>query len=670
MTKDILNHPSDDLEYLEDIFSDDIFSQAEIEAINSALKKILTNENLSDYKKIDLTENLWKVNFIRKPPSPDEFLTEEWIGETANSVYPYIKNYFLEFFNPLNPYRHLVLYLPIGVGKSMLVALIKGYLATVIYYLRNAKQFFKLSKTTVLTDVTVSLTLDQAYTLNIQPMLQYLETSPKFRRVKLETQLIKNMKEDHDKIYFTSAVKGGALFRIGDLFYRAISEPSQLLGLTIVSASLTELGFLQEKGMKPETVMKLLTDSKGRIYSRFGNHYLARSIVDSSPNDLNNPIDRYCLYDCIKDPTVYRLMATKYDLQPWLFPIWEKTGETFPMYRGSASKEAKVLEDFEVENYDITEIYNVPIDIKQLALEAPNKIIKDYCGYPSGSDAKLISNPETIERLFTDNLKNLYTYIHAPASQAPEGLLWNKIKNEFFVYTGKGNLYEFYRNPKAERFLSVDLSVSKDMASISMCHLETNKKGEKMYIGDFTIVILPTKEEINIDAIFYFILDLKKYGTINLKMTSFDQFQSSDIRQRLNRHGIESIRYSVDISPEPYLNFISAMYQNRIKLGKNLIIKNNMKSLVTIKNGKGIKIEHEKGGWMDLDNLNWDTSKMGYYGKDATDSLVASCSLADLYGTDNADYIWDEEQESKKKLNSVSFLETELKNKYNLIIKK
>ena len=279
MTKDILNHPSDDLEYLEDIFSDDIFSQAEIEAINSALKKILTNENLSDYKKIDLTENLWKVNFIRKPPSPDEFLTEEWIGETANSVYPYIKNYFLEFFNPLNPYRHLVLYLPIGVGKSMLVALIKGYLATVIYYLRNAKQFFKLSKTTVLTDVTVSLTLDQAYTLNIQPMLQYLETSPKFRRVKLETQLIKNMKEDHDKIYFTSAVKGGALFRIGDLFYRAISEPSQLLGLTIVSASLTELGFLQEKGMKPETVMKLLTDSKGRIYSRFGNHYLARSIV-------------------------------------------------------------------------------------------------------------------------------------------------------------------------------------------------------------------------------------------------------------------------------------------------------------------------------------------------------------------------------------------------------
>jgi len=670
MSKDILTHPENDLDYLSDIFESEIFSQSEIDDINNALKLILGDENLTEHRKLDFTENLWKINFVRKPPTPEEFLTESWIGETANSLYPYIRSYFVEFFNPTKPYRHLVEFLPIGTGKSVLVALIKGYIATVIYYLRDAKQFFKLSPTTVLTDATVSLTLDQAFSLNIQPMLQYLDTSLKFKRVKLESQLIKHKKEDLDHIYFTTAVKGGALFRVGDLFYRAISEPSQLLGLTLVSVSLTELGFLQEKGMKPETVMRLLNDSKGRIYSRFGNHYLARSIVDSSPNDLNNPVDRYCLYDCLNDPTVMRLMGQKHLLQPWLFPQWEKTGETIPMFKGSASKEAKIIEVHDLENYDVNDIFNIPIDIKQLAIDSPTKVMKDYCGWPSGADNKLISNPDTIERMFTPLLKNFYTYSHAPSSLPPEGLLWELLKKELFVYSGQGNLYEFYRNPHAERFLANDLAIKHDMASVSMVHLEKNLKGEKIYVVDFTLILVPTKEEINLEAIYNLILDLKKYGKINLKMTSYDQFQSSDSRQKLNRHGIDSIRYSVDISTEPYLNFISAMNQGRVQMGRNIIIKNNMKSLVNRKmpNGK-TKIDHEQGEFSDFDNLNWETSRMGYYGKDGTDSLVAACSLADLYGTDNADYIWNPILEEDKKYNSKNVALDDVKNKLNLKVR-
>lgn len=671
MSKDILTHPDDDIDYLSDIFESEVFSKSEIDDINDALKIILGDERLTDSTKLDLTSSLWKINFFRKPPSPEEFLTPEWIGETANSLYPHIKNAFIEFFNPEKPYRHLVEYYPIGSGKSLLVALIKGYIASVIYYLRDAKQFFKLAPTTLLVDATVSLSLDQAYTLNIAPMLNYMDTSPKFHRVKQETQLIKHRSEDLDKIYFTTACKGGSIFRIGDLFYRTISEPSHLLGLSLVSVSLTELGFLQEKGMKPEVVMRLLNDSKGRIYSRFGNHYLARSIIDSSPNDLNNTVDRYILYECTKDPTILRLMGQKWNLQPHLFPIWEKTKETFPMFKGSASKEPKViLNNEELKNYDVNDLFNVPIDIKQLALDSPTKIMKDYCGWPSGSDAKLISNPDTIEKLFTPTLKNFYTYSHAPASQAPEGLLWDYVKKELFTYTGRGQLYEFYRYPNIERFISGDLSVKHDMASVTMSHIEKNIKGEKIYVIDFTLILLPTKEEINIDAIYHLILDMKKYGRINVKMTSFDQFQSSDIRQRLIRHDIDSIRYSVDISTEPYLSVIAAMNQDRVKMGKNLIIKNNMKSLINRKmsNGK-VKIDHEQGDWLDLDNLNWENSRMGYYGKDGTDSMVASIMLSDLYGTDNSDYIWNPDNEVKKQKDPLEVVLDNIKQKYGMKVK-
>jgi len=670
MEKDVLTHPSNDLDYLSDIFESEVFSQAEIEDINKALAIILSDELLSDKKKLDLTSSLWQINFTRKPPSPEEFLSESWIGETSASLYPHIRQTFYEFFDPKKPYRHLAEYFPIGSGKSVLVALIKGYLAVLDYYLRDAKQFFKLSPTTLICDATVSLSLDMAYNLNITPMLLYMETSPKFCRVKQEAQLLKKRKEDLDTVYFTTACKGGSILRIGDVHFRTISDPTQLLGLTLQSVSLTELGFLQEKGMKPEVVMRLLNDSKGRIYSRFGNHYFARSVIDSSPNDLQNLIDQYIMYECVKDPTVLRVMGQKWDLQPWLFPSWEQSGETFPMFRGNASKEPKILTNDELLNYDSTTIIQVPIDIKQLAIDSPHKVMKDYAGYPAGSDAKLISNPESIEKLFTLDLKNIYTYVHAPASLPPEGLLWNIIKKDLFVYTGQGNLYEFYRYPNAERFIAGDLAEKHDMASISMCHLEKNLKGEKIYVIDFTLIILPTKESINLEAIYDLIICLKKYGRINIKMTSFDQYQSSDTRQKLVRHGIDSIRYSVDISIEPYMNFISAMYQDRVRMGRNLIIKNNMRSLINRKKDSGkIKIDHEIGDWVDLQNTNWETSKMGYYGKDGSDSMVASTALADLYGTDNADYIWNPNIEQSKQQDPVAVVLDDIRKKLNLKIK-
>lgn len=671
ITKDIISHPEDDLEYLEQLFKEASLSEADIEEINSAFRVILSQEGLSDEKKVDYTNNLWKVNFNKKPPTPQEFLTEEWIGETANSLYPHIRKSFEDFFNPLNPYRNLVEYYPIGTGKSVLVALIKGYIAAIDYYLRDFKQFFNLGQTTMICDATVSLSLDMAYDLNIAPMLNYMETSPKFCRVKQEAQLIRKRKEDPNTIYFTTATKGGSILRVGDLFYRTISEPAQLLGLTLQVVSLTELGFLQEKGMKADTVMRLLNDSKGRIYSRFGNHYLARSVIDSSPNDLNNPVDRFIMYDCIKDPSVLRLMGKKWELQPHLFPLWQESNETFPMFKGNASKEPKILNEGDIEFYDVNDVINVPIDIKQLAIDSPHKTMKDYCGFPSGSDAKLISNPDMIDNLFTDNLRNFYSFKNAPADQPPEGLLWDIVKKEFFVYTGQGSRYEFYRLPKIERFISIDLAKKFDMATISMSHIERNIKNEKIYIVDFSLPIMSTKVEINLDAFKFLILDMVKYGGINVKKVSFDQFQSDSSRQFLIRHNIDAIRYSVDISTEPYLSFISYMSQERVKMGKNLIMKNNMKSLVNVKkdNGKN-KIDHEQGDWLDLTNLDWDKSRMGYYGKDLSDSVVASCMLADLYGTDSADYIWDESRENYKKQNTVENLKEDLYKKFNFKIRK
>lgn len=110
MEKDIIKHPSDDLQYLDNILNSDLFTQAEIQDINSALGIILHDEKLSEREKGNLLENSWKINHKFKLPTPEEFLTEKWIGGLANDLHPHLINIFCQHFSPLVNKNKLVLY--------------------------------------------------------------------------------------------------------------------------------------------------------------------------------------------------------------------------------------------------------------------------------------------------------------------------------------------------------------------------------------------------------------------------------------------------------------------------------------------------------------------------------------------------------------------------------
>jgi len=60
--------------------------------INKALQIINKNTQFSEDTKKYLLMNTWKINYKVKPPTMKEFLTEEWLGETANCLFDYIKD--------------------------------------------------------------------------------------------------------------------------------------------------------------------------------------------------------------------------------------------------------------------------------------------------------------------------------------------------------------------------------------------------------------------------------------------------------------------------------------------------------------------------------------------------------------------------------------------------
>lgn len=87
--------------------------------IKAALQWLATADVHGDYKNL-LTQEGWRLMYKRKPPTPEEYLTPEWIGGQSEGLWPNVKEAFLNFVdpNPLNPKRGLALSTSIGWGKA------------------------------------------------------------------------------------------------------------------------------------------------------------------------------------------------------------------------------------------------------------------------------------------------------------------------------------------------------------------------------------------------------------------------------------------------------------------------------------------------------------------------------------------------------------------------
>jgi hypothetical protein len=139
--------------------------------------------------------------------------------------------------------------------------------------------------------------------------------------------------------------------------------------------------------------------------------------------------------------------------------------------------------------YDSVELFHVPIDLKREFDQATEKNVKDVCGWPANTSGKLINSQVRIEEIFTHQLKNVYSFIKVPSTESSVHLIWNLIKDKFFIQTGD-NRWEFWRAPNERRWLHFDQSETGDFAGIAMSHKEYDlDKNEYVIVHDFTLAV-------------------------------------------------------------------------------------------------------------------------------------------------------------------------------------
>lgn len=87
--------------------------------VRDALRLIIDDPTLSNREKVYMMSNSWRIHYRVKPPSINEFLTDEWIGPTADSLFPHVREILTSYYKPDAPYRNLILASAIGTGKAL-----------------------------------------------------------------------------------------------------------------------------------------------------------------------------------------------------------------------------------------------------------------------------------------------------------------------------------------------------------------------------------------------------------------------------------------------------------------------------------------------------------------------------------------------------------------------
>ena len=225
----------------------------DMDAIRTAINFIVSNEKLSEEEKSGLLKESWRINFRANPPTPEEFLTEKYLGPTAKTLYPRVRKVFTDFLDPNSVARNLVLYCHIGFGKSFCSSMALLYIATCVSLMRDPYKYFGLSPATLLCIMLISYSLRKSREVLLKPFNNMMEASPYFIRVPRQDAM-KQLKEEFknkdtvENLYYTTADPDSDFVFDSGLCIKTNSSVAGLLGVSAIAICLSEISFYTDAG--------------------------------------------------------------------------------------------------------------------------------------------------------------------------------------------------------------------------------------------------------------------------------------------------------------------------------------------------------------------------------------------------------------------------------------
>jgi len=581
----------------------------------------LLREDKSEKSSSSLMDILWERDYVRKPPSMEEFITDDyWIGsmlrydpEFGSGIYPAWREKLVRDFNLGSRVHNLVITGSLGTGKTWIMVIILLYKITLVRLLKHPAQFFGLSKDSPIVFSLLSVTKSQVKDTAFGYALSFMSNSPFFRDV---------CGISPKKKYSSLVVDLG-----NGVMLAAGSKGQHVLGRNTIGVGLDEGNFRLESN-PDEEAYNLYNEVRVRIRNRFlkrPGFLPAITIIVSSATDessftekvvkeINSANDskRQLVY---RD-AVYNINRSMITPETRWFRVAYGLKNIEPVVlRGFYTQDRKLLTDEdEVEDPPKgSQIEYVPEDYIEDYTRNTRVALQSMSGISVGGSNRLFPSMVDVERCIElseeEGLENpaLKGVTIIPLSSEDEYNLWDFIDHSKIV-TRVNSTNRPIRHPNSLRFAHVDLAtVSK--AGLAVAHIVGKRKINTLVVDgkpfseyrivieyDFILTLTAGKvKPINYEKIFKFFFWLRNKCGYRFGKITGDQFQSEMPMQMLESGGFEVGKLSMDRAKDQYYSWRTGFNEMRIRAYRTDEWYDEAERLI---NGDR-KVDHPPGGSKD-----------------------------------------------------------------------
>lgn len=551
-------------------------------------EELVTKLRNGDFGDVDILENFWKVDYTRRPPSMEEFITDDyWLGSRTRpssdneGIFPGWKEILLRDFDLNSQVHNTVITGSLGIGKSWVCCVIILYRIAVSRLLRNPGHFFGMSRGTEIYFSILSITRAAVRETVFGDAMEFMAQSPFFRE---------ECGFNPDKKYTDNLIDLG-----NNITVNAGSKGWHVIGKNMMGILLDEGNFRLEKNPNLKAY-SLYNNVRARIQNRFQKFkgflpaisLLASSAADESSFtekvkkeilDSNQPrrqtIYQFAVYT-IKKHTLrlsHRYFKVSYGLkseEPRVLTGWYLVDGT-PI-DGAGPHEVP-------SSGARTEL--VPEDYYDGFRRSTKQYLMDIAGISVGGSHKLLPSTVDLERCIdlsvADGMVNPCKLKTVTLATDDKSELYQYLDQQSFL-TRRFSRVLPLRHPEALRFAHVDLA-TQSMAGVAVGHLvgrqkvETYRAGEVfeeyrlVYEYDFILTITAGEAApISLGKIQNFFFWLRDYAGFKFGLITADQWQSELPLQTLQAGGFNVDRLSMDRTKTPYYEWRSAIQELRIRL--------------------------------------------------------------------------------------------------------
>ena len=545
-----------------------------------------------------LLKECWDLDYDRRPPTLTEFIEDPYyLGATCGeSLFPIWKEKLAEDLSPMSKKITLVFTGPIGIGKTYtgLAALL--YKMTLLLLMKNPQRFYGLDRGSGIVFGIYAPTLAQASLAGWGTCLGFLKNSPFFQSMGVDP---------------TQEYKKGEIQFPNNIKLLAGSKTIHTLGGNLFGHLMDETDFRIEAD-GDGAAHQIHTSLMRRMESRFmqkGGVIPGISILCSSANSQSGFLSKFI--DNNKETETVAIHD---------HPIWEVkahtgiySGHTFKVDAGSATHNPSIMTKPHADEATVSQaladmhpsarIIDVPIEYYEQFESDIIGSIKDIAGCRVASTFRFFSNPELILRNYDESIYNPVQVDAVPMTISNERHIHEYVDaDKLFVI--KRGIAQPRIHPECVRFAHLDLSKTGDSTGLVVGHLW--RGGSSVVIDDknsnlpvtlnsghfYTDIVMEIKgakgDPIDYSKIRAFLLWLRKSG-MHLNTVSMDDYQSTDMIQILNKHGVNSKYLSCDTKRQPYEYLKNAFKEDRITLPNHELLRDELLYLID----KGKKIDHE-----------------------------------------------------------------------------